>query len=890
MILFNKSIRLGPKAITALIIFSALVFNSCSDKKFKIFSDPSYHNEVQKRFEARKELAAGRYDDLFKVFEDELTEAEIQGLKFLFAYMPLSDLADYNGEFFLKHVRASLEARDSMPWGDMIPETEFRHFVLPYRVNNENLDTARMVFYNELKERIRHLDMLEAALEVNHWCHEKVTYKGTDIRTSAPLATVKAAFGRCGEESTFTVAALRSVAIPARQVYTPRWAHSDDNHAWVEFWADGEWHYMGACEPEPVANYGWFTEPARRAMLVHTKAFGDYRGPEWVSVRDNNYSLLNTLSVYAPVKEFFVRVLDRDGIAVNGAEVEFQLYNYAEFYPIVTKSSDQNGLCSFLTGLGDLQVWAHDGQAFNYRKISVADTDTLILTLNQAPYENKVEMYDLIPPIEREPYQVSMEGKELNSKRLKEEDSIRSAYEATFMQETEAFELADKMEIDRESIARFIKLSRGNYDEIENFLVHIPDEMRELGITLLGQVSEKDLRDTRAYILKDHLLGAAKYSNSTKFTEEIYQNYVLNPRVATEMLAAYRDYFQNSFSSEQIMSFKNNPQNIIAWITDSIKLNEKDNYYQTALTPVGVLGLRTADEFSLRIFSVALLRTFGFPARLEPGTGYVQYYAGGDWLSVTYDKDPGFEIPRGMLVLKNDPSNPIEPKYHIHFTIAQFREGKYHTLDYEWDMPVSDFSGGLSLDEGNYMLITGNRIPGGAVLHSQEFFLIKEGQTVTKTVSLRTSDKEPETLARLDLEAEFNTTDNESIKLSAIAGEGWSVIAWIDPGKEPGKHTFHDLGILKKELDGLGLPFIFIIPSEKLTESFKNSDYSNLPSKKYFLIDGDLSLLKKIEEQVNKSLRSHLPVILICNSQGDVIYLSSGYKIGIGEEIVKAVK
>lgn len=50
---------------------------------------------------------------------------------------------------------------------------------------------------------------------------------------------MKTAYGRCGEESTFTVAALRSVGIPARQVYTPRWAHTDDNHAWVEAWVNG---------------------------------------------------------------------------------------------------------------------------------------------------------------------------------------------------------------------------------------------------------------------------------------------------------------------------------------------------------------------------------------------------------------------------------------------------------------------------------------------------------------------------------------------------------------------------------------------------------------------------------------------------------------------------
>lgn len=143
-------------------------------------------------------------------------------------------------------------------------------------MNNENLDDSRKVFYGELKERVKGLSMKDAILEVNHWCHEKVVYRPSDARTSSPLASVKTAYGRCGEESTFTVAALRSVGIPARQVYTPRWAHTDDNHAWVEAWADGEWYFFGACEPEPVLNLGWFNAPASRGMLMHTKVFGRY--------------------------------------------------------------------------------------------------------------------------------------------------------------------------------------------------------------------------------------------------------------------------------------------------------------------------------------------------------------------------------------------------------------------------------------------------------------------------------------------------------------------------------------------------------------------------------------------------------------------------------------
>ena len=94
-------------------------------------------------------------------------------------------------------------------------------FVLPLRVNNESLDSSRVVFQRELMPRIEGLSMEEAILEVNHWCHEKVTYQPSDARTSSPLNLVKNALGRCGEQSTFCVAALRSVGIPARQVLPP---------------------------------------------------------------------------------------------------------------------------------------------------------------------------------------------------------------------------------------------------------------------------------------------------------------------------------------------------------------------------------------------------------------------------------------------------------------------------------------------------------------------------------------------------------------------------------------------------------------------------------------------------------------------------------------------
>lgn len=156
----------------------------------------------------------------------------------------------------------------------------------------ENLDSARVVFYEELKERVAACGSMEkAALEVNHWCHEHVIYKPTNARTSSPLATKQRAYGRCGEESVFTLAALRAVGIPARQIYTPRWAHCDDNHAWIEVWIDGEWKYLGACEPEPRLNIAWFTLPVQRALYVEAEVFGKYAGGKKYLYENGNFKI-----------------------------------------------------------------------------------------------------------------------------------------------------------------------------------------------------------------------------------------------------------------------------------------------------------------------------------------------------------------------------------------------------------------------------------------------------------------------------------------------------------------------------------------------------------------------------------------------------------------------
>ncbi|TAL82146.1 MAG: transglutaminase domain-containing protein, partial [Bacteroidetes bacterium] len=576
---------------TFLVIILALLAtlsSGCGDKH--LISNTEYRNSIEKSFKERKQLAKFRQAELFSVFDKPLSIHQEEALKFMFAFMPLSDLADYDGDFFLANVDISLRARTEATWGKDIPEEIFLHYVLPCRVNNENLDSFRLVYYDEILNRVKGKGMKEAALEINHWCHEKVSYQPADIRTSAPISTILSARGRCGEESTFTVAALRTAGIPARQVYTPRWAHTDDNHAWVEIWFQGEWFYMGACEPEPVMDRGWFTEPARRAMMIHTKSFGAYLGNENYITRQNNFTLVNNLAKYALTKRIFVKVLDGTGAPVNNAQVEYQLYNYAEFYPVAVVPADENGISQLETGFGDLLIWAHNGNNFDYKKISVNDTDTLILKLSGKAEGNYSLDVDLDVPVVRPPLTIpASEMIEQNAGRIADENIIRQKYTDSWMNAEAARTLALGLKIDTARTIKIIERSMGNYKEIVSFISGTSDSLKQFALSMLEILPDKDLRDAKSNILTDHLKNCYRPSGlNSDVGFNTYLNYVLNPRIANENLVSWRSYFLKTIPAQLITEVRKDPLLIVKNLDENIIIRNDENYYKTPLTPRGV--------------------------------------------------------------------------------------------------------------------------------------------------------------------------------------------------------------------------------------------------------------------------------------------------------------
>ena len=867
------------------ILISASIFalSLTANAQGQFISDTNYRNTVENIFKERVKTVGKTF---YNTQKENLTADEQEALKFLYAYMPLADVTDYPTSFFADNVRMSFKARKEMPWGKNVPELLFRHFVVPIRVNNEALDNARSVFYNELKDRIKGMSMMDAIIEVNHWCHEKVTYQPSDARTSAPLATLKTATGRCGEESTFAVAALRAVGIPARQVYTPRWAHTDDNHAWVEAWADGKWYFLGACEPEPVLNLGWFNAPASRAMLMHTRAFGDYNGPEEVMLRTSNFTEINLTSNYAPVAPIDFYVKDSEGKPVENARVEFKIYNYAEFFTAVTKYTDANGHTSLSAGIGDLVVWASKDGKYTYQKVSFGKDKETILTLpGGAPTSSvgaletsappKCTYLDIVPPKEdpQLPY-VSDEMHKENQRRFALEDSIRKAYTATFPTMEEAKRINERG-------AEYIFKSRGNKQTIVDFIKrHSDNEDRVMGI--LATLSDKDLRDITTEILED------SYNATTD---------QLSPRVEDELITIpFKQYFEKAFSKKAADAFRADPMKLVEWIKKNIRLNPDKKALRIAQTPVGVMKSKITDERSRDIFFVDVARSLGIEAQKDAVTGKIQYKKNGEWQDVKFDntaEKTSTAAALGTIVLAYEPTKLLDnPKYYSHFTISRIENGTAQLLNFDegqadmgngttWS---NTFKNGYKLDAGTYMLTTGTRLANGSVLASNRIFEIKKGQTTTLPLEIRQNTNEVTVIGSFNSES-LVTKDGKEVSLLSQTGRGYYVVGILGVGQEPTNHALHDIEKMKEAFEAWGRPVVLLFESEADAAKFNHDEFPGLPSTVQFALDKDGSVRKQIAREMKLMNEKQMPMFIIADTFNRVVFVSQGYTIGLGEQM-----
>ncbi len=866
--------RLLPVAC-ALFLLACAPCGTCRAQQLLSGDDRAYYSRL---LDERRTRFPQLEDDVFSILDKAVTGEEKDALTFLLAASPLNDLADNDGAFFLSAARTTIDTRRLTKWGMKIPDPIFLHFVLPLRVNNEMLDSSRLVFPDILRQRVAGLSMRDAALEINHWCHEHVTYAPSDARTRAPLATIRNATGRCGEESVFTVTALRAAGIPARQVYVPRWAHVDDNHAWVEAWVDGQWHFLGACEPDVDLDRAWFTEPARRAMLTAAIVQGRYRGAEEVLSSGAYSTRVNTLPVYAETRPLTVQVVDETGRPVPEAWVEFRIYNYAEFYPLVSTLTDASGTASLRTGRGDLLVWAHLGERYAFTHAAHDMRDMVRLVLAAQPRHGERIALDIVPPPEVKLDIPEHPRAAVTARRIHAGDSLRARYEAGFPDSIGASAFAEKFGYPADSCAALLRRSRGNAAGIMAFLADAAGVNPVPAISFLHALTEKDLQDADVRVLVEHYRETLAAPGAEQSRDETFMRYVCSPRIGREELRPWRAVLRESIAAHPALRNRHVVE-IETWVRDSILVNATENWARVPIPPDRVFTLRSGDAYSRDILFVALCRATGIPARLDPATGVPQHLGPDGWRNAALDGAFAAPARNAELLLRISAAQRSQlPRYAQHFTLARFEDGRYETLDYEGDPIFDRWPARLPLQPGRYLLTSGNRQPDGSVLASMEFFTLDSGRIAERELHVRSDDDPPASLGSLDASL-----------LPKCEAKAF-VLLWIERGTEPVSHALLDIAAMRAELAEQPAAFVLAGTGGMSANELEEIAREALPPDAVTVTDGAPALRDDVVDELQLPQRMQLPLVVVCDAEGSITYIARGYTIGVSAQILRILQ
>lgn len=827
--------------------------------------------KINQNFENTLQLVEYKRDEILSKLE-KCTDDEKTCLKFLYSTMGISDITDCEFDLFLSYVTHSLFLRANIDWCKNLPTDIFLTYVLYPRIHNENLEDVRKLFYEEVINRIKNMTVEEAVLEVNYWCLENVTYRATDNRTSSPFTVFKRAYGRCGEESTFTVCVLRSVGIPARQVYVPRWSHCDDNHAWVEVYVNGEWKFIGACEPEPILNKGWFNGAASRAMLVQSKSYGNYGDKEDTIGHKGSITIINSLDTYTKTKILKIKVVDSNGNPKENIKVMFEVLNFSEFFPIYERDTDSNGIVTLTTGLGSMHIHITDGKRFMHKLVNTNIENYVEFNFDNSIL-NELEMteFDFVPPKDNinNSSNINQQKQNIHLQKFNESNNKRLAKEKTFYGKQNGIIYIDFPKYKNE-INNILSISKYNYKVIYNFLSN--DEYFDYKVKLLLTLREKDYTDVSISALEEHLMYSMRYKNDPDF-----EKYILCPRISFEPITKYRKGILEFFNNEQKAEFTSNPQKIWEFIQNNI-IYHYDRDVDTIITsPLGVLNSNIGNDKSKKILFVAIARTLGIPSRINEIDGNIQYKDGGIFVNVEK------VIKEKLFDLTINKDKDTKWIYYQNWTIAKLDSGVYHTLDYSNESIDTNV---LKLPKANYKIITSNRMPNGTVYGKEYYFRIPETNTIS--IELRKSNLK-DMLSNIELQ-DFTVYDNNSkpVLASSITKNNKNIIAFIEENKEPTEHLLNELMEMKEYYNKTDYNIIFILRDKSALE---NETLSNT-----------LSLIPNIKVYYDKSNNASvlarrmyvdpekLPLTVITAHDLTAIYAFSGYNVGVADLIMKILE
>ena len=840
----------------------------------------------------------------------ERLDADVRtALEFLYAWMPVSDVMMYPAETYLDFARRGVWLRKNRSQVAALPADFFGEYVLFHRVNNEEIRPCRELFGEQLDRRLyeghegweKPKTEEERALEINRWAAENGTYHSDDIRTISAEAFYSRGYGRCGEESVFVVNAMRAAGVPARQVYAPWWAHTDDNHAWVEVWVSGRWQFLGACEPQSVLNQGWFNRASSRTMLVRSRAYtkGAFLKDEDIIGTDGCVTECNQTARYREVRKIQVQVAKevissgqagrkpdvsgqsvpaqsvsarsltekRAGEAERAVEVELQVYNEGSWKTLTRKKTDEDGHLSFFTGDGMLRIHPLSNALKDaFLQAGSGDAEVRLATAGCSPdghnldndYDEGWQQIEYAAPTEEPVF-------------YPQADAGQRTADSAFLER--AAEIRNERTKDWEASGTAF---------LRNALV--TPEQTLVKKTVLSSLSEKDLTDCREEIVRGHL--SAVIENGLKGT--LSDSEVVGLRIGNEVLNSWFEEVSAFLGKERITYFSMHPEEIWDFVNSHVHELPQEDFGELIMTPGAALRSGVCNQNSREVLAAAVARVCGIPARIREDDGTAEYRVSASWSEKGASSAQAEYLPfnssrRETSCLTLRTGDETDVKYETTWGLTRLSdEGKpdqFLALRDNWNHGRMD----IPLVPGRYCLVTAQRLPNGNA-HVLECHIRAEAGR-KEDISLKMQQIRPEEM--------FVSVDMTPLHLRADNGESVRqqngqkrLYIWLAPGQEPTEHILNEMLDNAESYERIA-PVISLITDtpmqkeqrlvRKVTDRFPSIQccYAEDPSER---------------EMLMRSFYldpGQLPFIFVTDRSGHGIFSAGGYQVGTGRLLIR---
>ena len=793
-----------------------------------------------------------------------------------------SDLAIITPEYLKNNIQFSQVVRE-FEFAKEYSDEIFQHFVLPYRVSQEPLENWREDFFAQLYDKVKDIsDIEKAAIIVNLWALEQMTFKQTNGRDQAPITTIKRGYGRCEEMMILYIAAARAVGIPARTTSVPYWNFTDNNHAWVEIWTPDGWKYLG--EAENSLNKAWFSKTTERATLITSRAFGNFKSKDTIKQK-NKVTTISSIRYYTDFENCIISVNSSDGKPATNAKVTLYAASYGGLFAMTKLSTNSQGFTEIPLGKGTVYVTAYKDSCFAKGILNTINGSTLDLTLgnNTTISEDFIFQFPIKNSTKKTIAKSELLGKEFyalrdsaNSKRKQRLDNLRSIEK--ILPFFDDFQITEEKINKNETFAEQIDLLAENSDDFLTVLkANSQDKLKtKIIFNMLKEWDIKDLIEIPDSTMIQSIVNifAECYNSHDETIPDsiFYKNVVgLTWHSANPPQNGWQKNLKSLTERLHHNKIKINVKNILEWISLNLSVDKNFNYtyFTGELNPIEIINLEQISDFQRVKVLNSMLKLSGIPVQWK---GRLEFYDGESFLPIeneNTEENPLIEGKTKISIYVDGKQVKAEP-WNNFLLSSLTDDGVISNCYFDGENDSLDY-------------IVNYKTKENRPVYLQSFIRNDNGDAHFKMITLQNNEDKIIQLQTpseyIDLSNKWHKKTLQSLK-KLLKNEKIPQIIFVRGNEinEPQQRMLEQ--ILDKNEDFIRENVQIIVYTEK-----RNShDLKSLPK----------NIVKKNgKKRIHKSESldwEEYPIIFLFNSNKELIFSSKGYNMGISDLLIKKVK